>query len=441
MKRMIQRFGLTKSASSAHLKDGTESAKSNDWADAPSYHALKDHLRRRGMDSQYNASTNHEPGVSDADEMQSPKRSSVESTIIVGASLRSMSRSASVVSGVDHVESHFNFMPSSIDNEQGRRPSRPLPAVLDSTLLPEVGESRAVAMLPEAVDSPPGRKMKGSQKAKPLSRRATMDPEQMKAVRERMRHALRDERLEALKMQGKITEFVLQDEATIRSLGLNRYELVERAMAANATEKEVNVAVADPFDPTAVLIKLIVKKELEKTPSLEEQAKEHKANVRDRFRKSKTAGDFGCILSPESLGFMDNEKQVAAKRKAEEAALPCGFQKGDVVTTLGGNDENGPWKDSGGVGVILGLSIGSHVGGCVDVLFDRTGDIFKVKAKNLRRYDHYHNDDESSTGKRRDPKDTLLPALRGREFGAAPNGFIKGVSIFDPSPQKLAFDY
>lgn len=433
MKRMMQRFGLNKSASSAHLKDGTESAKSNDWAsvksndwgDAPSYHALKDHLKRRGMGSQFNAPTNHEPGVSDVDEMQSPKRSSVDSTIIMGTSLRSMKRSASGISGVSHFdESDLNFMPSSI-----------------CTLPLEVADSRAVATLPEAVDSPPDRKVKGSRKAKPLSRRATMDPEQMKVVRERMRQTLKEERLEALKKQGKITEFVLQDEATIRSLGLNRYELVERAMAAGATETEVNVAVEDSFDPTAVLIKLIVKKELEKTPSLEEQAKEHKASVRDRFRKSKTAGDFGCILSPESLGFLDNEKQVAAKRKAEEAALPCGFQKGDVVTTLGGNDENGPWKDSGGVGVILGLSIGSHVGGCVDVLFDRTGDIFAVKAKNLRRYDHRDNDDESSTGKRRNPKDFLLPALRGREFGASPNGFIKGVSIFDPSPQKLAFDY
>lgn len=451
----MQRFGLASSSSEVYKAKDTESvdaiASNNSseeiaFGERPSYHALKDHLKRR-HGSQFHA-TSH-----------------------LGAS--GNLESSNGLEGVPFAgdDSDLNFMPNALLEE--RRPSRSSEGRRSRSSLTEARQSRSSlhdaverrsslpegrpsrsslhnavesTLLPGAVDSPlisPSSPLspvsevtRGSRSRNRFSKRATMDPEQIKVVREKMRRSMKENRLEALKKRGSIQEYELQDEETIRSLGLTPYELHQRALAAGITEEEIEVAFNDRFDPKGVLIKQIVEKEQANVPTLETQAKEYKASMRARFRRSNTSA---CILSPETLGTMDMEKQAAARKREEDKALPCGFTKGDVVTTIGGHDEDGPWKDSGGVGVILGHSI--HGLGFVDVLFDRTGDIYKVKAKNLRPYERPEVEENTSSSRRfgDSPEVKLLPALRGRNPGAAASGFIKGVSIFDRHDQKIDY--
>jgi hypothetical protein len=313
--------------------------------------------------------------------------------------------------------------PSVAHSRQLSHPSRSSTALLSKAV-----DSRETTKLPVATLARPGTK---ESEWKPKTKRAaTMGEEAMRIAREKIKKHVQDERIESLKNRGIITEYVLQNEATIRSLGLKLFELHQRAQAAGASETDIELAIKDAFDPITALIKFIVEKEKEITPSLEDQAADYRFVMRDKLRKTQSMGN---ILSPESFD------EVEIKQAQKDDRLPGGFRTGDVVTTSGGHDQDGPWRDSGGVGVILGTSI--HGLGCVDVLFDRTGDIEKIKGKNLTRYVCEESEAASIRGRSKGAMDAkLLPALRGRGVGSGvPNGFVKGVSIFDRQTQRIAF--
>lgn len=59
----------------------------------------------------------------------------------------------------------------------------------------------------------------------------------------------------------------------------------------------------------------------------------------------------------------------------------CGFHMGDRVTTIGGSDEDGPWKNMGD-GIVVTGHLPSRKG-CLNVQFPLTGDTFSIKACNL----------------------------------------------------------
>jgi hypothetical protein len=267
-----------------------------------------------------------------------------------------------------------------------------------------------------------------------------MDSEKVRVVHEKMRRHVHEDRIQALQKRGSIKEYLLQDVATIRSLKMTARELHERALDTGATEEEIEAVCEGQrrrslpgieFDPKTALIQFIVQREKEITPSLREQAEDYTWRMRARLRESKSWSN-GHIISPESLAMLDEHKKATSgKVEEEEKALPCGFQKGDVVTTMGGRDEDGPWRNCG-VGVILQASI--HGRGFVDVLFDRTGDVFKIKAKNLRRFSADQSDEAFlRVGRTTDASEASreLPALRSRDCGGCANGFKKGVSIYD----------
>jgi len=110
----------------------------------------------------------------------------------------------------------------------------------------------------------------------------------------------------------------------------------------------------------------------------------------------------GSHLSMESMAILQKRSEEAAQLQKPEEDI-YGFKAKDRVTAAGGPDEHGPWEKLG-EGVILEKA---WKRGFVHVRFDQTGEVFPIKAANLRNLT-----DHSRSGQNNLPTQAVLKRRR-----------------------------
>lgn len=136
-------------------------------------------------------------------------------------------------------------------------------------------------------------------------------------------------------------------------------------------------------------------------------------------------------LGPESLAVLEKSKEEAENAKNVKDDDLFGFLVGDKVTPQGGPDAHGPWEKLGDAVVIEK----GKKKGFIDIKFEKTGDVFTLKAANLtnitdplRSGSHVRNK-KGDNGKKM--RACVLPAASFQEAVSIQNDPLGGLKAGD----------